>query len=419
MNKKKVRELGFMLSSVSIYRDILCDDVLLNLSKIISESCEDSNEATESYSNMFNLLCKSPFKGNLCDYIYDKVIYAENLFTLECSKGQYANLPDYIIDAVKIELSTLYKIAKITPQEIKEHIGEKFPKVAELTKYMPSFSNNSTIFDDFGDWGEKIEYFVEHGVKNGYGFYSRYNFFYLDENGPTIKPVLNPDAICLENLKGYETQQKTILDNTMALLSGVKANNMLLYGQRGTGKSSTVKAIVNDYQSYGLRLIEVSKDNLKHLGRVIDMLANIPMKFIVFVDDLTFVDGDDSYTALKAVLEGSSNKLADNMALYATTNRRHMITETFSSREGDEVHLKDTLDEAASLSDRFGITVTFSFPVRKEYLEIVCKLAIDNNISMGKEELETGAIAWSSRRGSFSPRTAKQYIDFVIAKEIV
>lgn len=419
MEKKSVRELGFMLSSVSIYREILADEVFENLAKIIGDECQSANEATEIYSHMFHLLCKSPFKGNLCDYIYDKVIYAENLFTLECSKGDFEKLPTYIVDAAKNDLSILYKVANITPDEIKEHIGEKFPKIHELIKYMPNFSNDATIFSEFSDWGVNFEHFVAHSVNHGYGFYSRYNFFYLDETGPTIKPVLNPDSICLENLKGYEAQRKTIVDNTMALLSGVKANNMLLYGQRGTGKSSTVKAIVNDYQSYGLRLIEVSKDNLKYLGRVIDMLANIPMKFIVFVDDLTFVDGDDSYTVLKAVLEGSSNKLGDNMALYATTNRRHMITETFSSREGDEVHLKDTLDEAASLSDRFGITVTFSFPSRKEYLEIVGKLAVDNNVSMDKEQLETGAIAWSARRGSFSPRTAKQYIDFVIAKEIM
>lgn len=418
MSEKSVRELGFMLSSVSVYREILNDEVFVSLAKIMGDECQSANEVTDVYSNMFHLLCKSSAKGNLCDYVYDKVIYSENLFTLECSKGKFDELPDYIVQAAKNDLSILYQIARIKPCEIKQHIGEKFPKVQELTKFMPNFSNEPTIFDDFGNWGQNFEYFVSHCVNKGYGFYSRYRFFYLDVDGPTIKPVLNPDSIGLENLKGYEAQRKTIVDNTMALLSGVKANNMLLYGQRGTGKSSTVKAIVNEYHDYGLRLIEVSKENLKYLGRVIDMLANIPMKFIVFVDDLTFVDGDDSYTALKAVLEGSSNKLGDNMALYATTNRRHMITETFSAREGDEVHLKDTLDEAASLSDRFGITVTFSFPSRKEYLEIVNKLAFDSNVHITKEELETGAIAWSARRGSFSPRTARQYIDYVIAKEI-
>ena len=420
MNNKSVEQLGFMLKSVSIYRDILEDEVFCGISKILTNECGSAYKTAEVYSDVFNLLCKSSFKGNLYDYIYDKVLYAENLFTLECSKGEFKKLPSYIIDAVKNDLAVFCEIANLSSQILKQHIAENFHEIKPLIEYLPNYSAKSSSFLEVLDWGKRIDHFIEHCVNNGYGFYSRYNFFYLDldELKPVIKPVLNPDLISLQNLKGYESQRKTIRDNTLALISGIKANNMLLYGHRGTGKSSTVKAIVNEYQSSGLRLVEVSKENLKYLGRVIDILSKIPMKFIVFVDDLTFSDGDDSYTALKAVLEGSSNKLADNMALYATTNRRHLITETFSAREGDEVHLKDTLDETASLSDRFGITVTFSFPSRKEYLEIVEKLAFDANINIESQELEKGAVAWSARRGSFSPRTAKQYIDFAIAKQI-
>lgn len=414
---KNMHTLGFMVTSISIYREILEDDVVKKLEQISCIDMDTPNEVTAIYSEMFNLLCKSPFKGNLYDYIYDKVIYAENLFTLECSKGKFDELPSYIVDAVKSDLDVLYKIANISSDNIKNFISKKFPEVSELSNYMPNFENIPKKFKDFGNWGENINHFVEYNQNSGYGVYSRHNFFYLDSEDLILKPVVNPDDINIFKLKGYEVPRQIIIDNTKALLNGVKANNILLYGHRGTGKSSTIKAIVNEYSKDGLRLIEISKENLKHLGKVIDLLANIPMKFIVFVDDLTFTDGDDSYTALKAVLEGSSNKLGDNMALYATTNRRHMITETFSSREGDEVHLKDTLDEAASLSDRFGIIVTYSFPNRKEYLAIVEKLGVDYNLKTSKEDLEAGAIVWSSKKGSFSPRTARQYIDYIISKE--
>lgn len=418
MSTLNAKKLGIMLSSVSIYREVLKDEVFESITKIVTNQHENENQAIEIYSNMFHLLCNSKWGGNLCDYVYDKIIYSENLFTLECAKGNFEKIPTYIIDAVKNDLSVFYTIANLTPDELKLFITNKYENTKEFTDLLPNFSNTPTTFADFGDFGDNISHFADYCKNNGYGFYGRYNFFYLDGRDITIKPVLNPDDVTLDNLKCYEAQRNTIKDNAKALLKGVKANNMLLYGQRGTGKSSTVKAIVNEYHSSGLRLIEVSKENLKHLGHVIDVLANIPMKFIVFVDDLTFTDGDDSYTALKAVLEGSSNKLGDNMALFATTNRRHMITETFMARQGDEVHLKDTLDESASLSDRFGITVTFSFPSRIEYIEIVNNLAIDNNIKLDTQKLEEGAIAWSARRGNFSPRTAKQYIDYVIASEI-
>ncbi|MFI3115124.1 MAG: DUF815 domain-containing protein [Clostridia bacterium] len=411
---KNIKNIGFMLSNISIYSEILNDDVFINLKNIISNEHNSAFDASNAYSKMFKLLCTSEHIGNLYDYIYDKVIYAENLFTLECAKGNFKNLPEHIVEASKNDLAILYKIAKLTSEQLIDYLIENYTDIKEISSLMPKFSNTPKNSDDFGDWGENLSHFVEHNEKNGYGLYSRYIFFYLDENGPTIKPVLNPDNISLDNLKCFEAQRKTIVDNTLSLINGSKINNVLLYGHRGTGKSSTIKAIVNDFHTNGLRLIEVSKENLKYLGRVIDVLSKIPMKFIVFVDDLTFTDGDDSYTALKAVLEGSSNKLGDNMALYATTNRRHLVTETFMSREGDEVHLKDTLDETASLSDRFGIMVTFSFPSRLEYLEIVKQLAIDNNLSF--EKIETGAISWSAQRGNFSPRTARQYIDFVIAQ---
>lgn len=412
MKANNINELGFLIKNVSIYRDILKDPVIEKLSVLICKEYKNEYQAIEIYSEMFNLLCNSDFKGNLADYIYDKVLFSENLFTLECAKGNFDELNDILRNSVKNDLKTFYKLATIDNELLKKHII--LDNMSYFIEHMPIFSVKSNLFADVDDWS--CEKFANYCKNNGYGSYSRYTFFYFDGDNICLKPVVNPDNITLLDLKGFTAQREIILENTNALVNGFKANNMLFYGDRGTGKSSTIKALVNEFKPKGLRLIEVSKENLKHLGKIIDALAKIPMKFIVFVDDLTFSDGDDSYTALKAILEGSSNKLGNNMALFATTNRRHLVTETFMAREGDEVHLKDTLDESASLSDRFGITVTFSVPSRIEFLEIVNQLAKDLDLSIEKEELERGANVWASRKTSFSPRTARQYIDYVIAK---
>ncbi|MGI6031319.1 MAG: ATP-binding protein [Eubacteriales bacterium] len=405
----------FLLSGVSIYKDVMRDPIIADFTRLLGKDFTTAHEAAELYGSVFYALCESPFGGNLADYIYDKVLYAENLFTLESARGGYEQMPQWEIQAAANDLSALSQAAYTTSEEVKAHLAQLFPQYADLMDRLPDFQSQHKAFREEGNWGEKVFKFAQLCANNGYGRYSRYKAFYLDTDGcePTLRPVLNPDNISLEDLKGYEVQRKMVTDNTLALLRGMKANNMLLYGDRGTGKSSTVKAVVNEYCGQGLRLVEVSKENLKYLGRVIDMLAGIPMKFIIFTDDLTFAEGDDSYTAMKAVLEGSANKLGDNMALYATTNRRHLITETFSSRTGDDIHLKDTLDEAASLADRFGITVTFSSPGRKGYLEIVQQLAEDRGLQVDPDELAAAANRWSAKRTSFSPRTARQFIDYV------
>lgn len=415
----RIDQARFMLKSVAIYRDVIEDELVDMLICLMGREITSADEAAELYSRMVGRLYQSSFPGNLADYIYDKTLYAENHFTLECARGAFEQLPEWTRAAARRDLQALSMAAYMSAAELKQHLQELYPSYASAIAELPEYSCVHAEFHVQPNWERRLELFGRFCEERGYGRFSRYKAFYLDADGcePTLRPVLNPDAISLEDLKGYELQQKIIMDNTRALVRGLKANNMLLYGDRGTGKSSTVKAIANEFRDQNLRLVEVSKDNLKYLGRVIDILAKVPMKFIVFTDDLTFADGDDSYTAMKAVLEGSSNKLADNMALYATTNRRHLVTETFSSRQGDEVHLKDTLDEAASLADRFGITVTFSSPGKDGFMEIVHHLAADANLDVSNQELDAGAVRWSARRGSFSPRTARQYIDYMISQK--
>ena len=214
----------------------------------------------------------------------------------------------------------------------------------------------------------------------------------------------------------YARERQIIIDNTKALLEGKPAANILLTGDAGTGKSSTVKAVVNALWREGLRIIEVRKDQLQSIPKILDELSANPLKFILFIDDLSFLKDDDNFNALKAVLEGSVTAKSQNVAIYATSNRRHIIKEKFSDREGDDIHRNDTMQELASLSERFGIHVTFSKPNKDTFLHIVRHLAEENGIDMPTQELELLAERFALERGNRSARLARQFIDGLLSK---
>ena len=227
---------------------------------------------------------------------------------------------------------------------------------------------------------------AENVGKYGYGIYAKHRMFYVDENGCII-PVFHPDKTELCDLVDYEHERQIVLDNTKALLAGKPAANILLTGDAGTGKSSTVKAVANALWDEGLRIIEMRKDQLRSIPKVLDELSSNPLKFIMFIDDLSFLWDDDNFNALKAVLEGSVTAKSNNVVIYATSNRRHIIKETFSDREGDDVHRNDTMQELVSLSERFGIHITFSKPNKQTFLNIVHHLANENGIDVFPSEV--------------------------------
>jgi predicted AAA+ superfamily ATPase len=248
---------------------------------------------------------------------------------------------------------------------------------------------------------------MESLLTRGYGVFSKHRVFSV-KNGALI-PVAWPDTISLSDLKGYERQRQTVIDNTLALINGSAAANALLFGDAGTGKSSTVKAVVNEYHHLGLRLVEIKKDQFTEIPQVIEALSRNPLKFILFIDDLSFAGENDDFYALKAVLEGSVFAKAPNIAVYATSNRRHLIKETFSDREGDDVHRDETIQEMISLSARFGLTVGFLRPDKKLYLRIVHELADEAGVAITAQELEIEAERFAS--SGRSPRTAKQFVE--------
>lgn len=245
--------------------------------------------------------------------------------------------------------------------------------------------------------------------KKGYGMFAKHHVFTV-ENGQLV-PVRYPDPQRLDELPGYEQEREKVIANTRALLAGMPANNVLLYGDAGTGKSSTVKAIANEFAADGLRLVEVKKNQLYQIPDLMDKLAANPLKFILFIDDLSFTANDDNFAALKAILEGSVGGRARNIAVYATSNRRHLIKETLSDRTGDDIHEADTRQELMSLSARFGLTVTFQRPEKARFEVILTELAKQHGIEMPHDELLTKAEAFAIRAGGRSPRVAKQFIE--------
>ena len=245
--------------------------------------------------------------------------------------------------------------------------------------------------------------------KKGYGMFAKHHVFTV-ENGQLV-PVRYPDPQRLDELPGYEQEREKVIANTRALLAGMPANNVLLYGDAGTGKSSTVKAIANEFAADGLRLVEVKKNQLYQIPDLMDKLAANPLKFVLFIDDLSFTANDDNFAALKAILEGSVGGRAKNIAVYATSNRRHLIKETLSDRSGDDIHEADTRQELMSLSARFGLTVTFQRPEKARFEVILTELAKQHGIEMPHDELLTKAEAFAIRAGGRSPRVAKQFIE--------
>ena len=254
----------------------------------------------------------------------------------------------------------------------------------------------------------------------GVGMYGMNRAFRLEEKDETavFKPINNMDAVVLDDLIGYEIQKKKLIDNTEAFVRGRKANNVLLFGDSGTGKSTSIKAIVNQYYEEGLRMIEIYKHQFKYLSAVISEIKNRNYKFIIYMDDLSFEEFEIEYKYLKAVIEGGVETRPDNILIYATSNRRHLIKETWNDRNdaaniGDK-HRSDTVEEKLSLVNRFGVTISYSKPSQKEFFDIVIGLARREGITLSDEELKAQANKWELSHGGISGRSAQQFVNYLV-----
>ena len=386
-----MKELKEKLGTLCIFRELLKDAVLSSL-------CTYLDKPTSSAYAEFVAVLYNRGNGNLGEYIKEICTNSENVYVKTIGLGKAA--PGYMQSSLEAELDVL--------QEVSELSKDKLCGLLEYGGFLPEFTTSTlNLKEVYLHRAENIE-------KYGYGIYAKNRMFYVDEQG-YIVPVLHPDKTELSDLVDYERERNIIIDNTKALLQGKPAANILLTGDAGTGKSSTVKAVVNALWNEGLRIIEMRKDQLRSIPKILDELSSNPLKFVLFIDDLSFLKDDDNFNALKAVLEGSVTAKSNNVVIYATSNRRHIIKEKFSDREGDDVHRNDTMQELVSLSERFGIHVTFSKPNKETFLHIVHHLAKENGIDMPTDELDAKAEQFALGRSGRSARLAKQFIDGLLS----
>ena len=285
-------------------------------------------------------------------------------------------------------------------------------KVQTLSRRLAAAKDTNEFFDGITD------FYRGYGV-GMFGLNKAFRI-YCPENSTRVefKAINNMDSVMLDDLIGYEIQKKKLVDNTQAFVDGKKANNALLFGDSGTGKSTSIKAIVNQYYDDGLRMIEIYKHQFKYLSAVISEIKNRNYKFIIYMDDLSFEEFEIEYKYLKAVIEGGVETRPDNILIYATSNRRHLIKETWNDRNDVNTqidrHHSDTVEEKLSLVNRFGVTISFSKPSQKEFFEIVIGLARREGITMSDEELKAEANKWELAHGGLSGRTAQQFVNYLL-----
>ena len=395
----KIFELYQKRNTVIVFRPIGGDNVINELLRLLDTDISKTEDFIFQYSNFVTELYING-TSNLSEYILKAVLESDNLYTFLMTEGKTpdSNMNNCLMN----ELQFFQELSQITPEDFTEEL--------EYDGFMPKWEISDV--DIAGSFFERMR-FINH---YGFGKWTKSNMFILREN--EIMPVEHPDKQRLSELYGYERERQAVIKNTLALLDGKPAQNVLLYGDAGTGKSSTIKAIVNEYADKGLRLIEIKKEQLRNIPDITDEISGNPLKFIIFIDDLSFSAGEDGFGALKAMLEGSVSAGSENMAIYATSNRRHLVRERFSDREGDDVHRNDTMQENLSLSARFGLRVNFSRPDKKNYISIVKELAKSDSIDMTEEELSLRAeqFAVSSGNGR-SPRTARQFVDMLLSEK--
>ena len=391
MTEKELRSLACELSALSVFRGVTKTPTMECLIKYLCSDA-DTVERLSLYGEFVHSL--SEFGCSLSNFLSRAVCEDENSYIVGTARG--LSHPASLEDNARAELEIFSRLSLLSADALCECL--------DYGGYIPRFENSPVDFVSL--YSERLS----HIDKYGYGIFASANMFRVSDG--EILPVDAADDISLDSFVGYEEERQKVFDNTAALVGGGPAANTLLFGDAGTGKSSTVKAVANHFAPMGVRLIELRKDQLFELSHVMGRIKDNPLRFIIFIDDLSFNKNDDTFSMLKAALEGSASAKATNAVIYATSNRRHIVKENFSDREvADDVHHNDTVQELMSLSDRFGLCVYFERPTKALYLDIVRRLADTYGITMDKKELELKAEAFALSKGNRSPRGAEQFIN--------
>ena len=430
-----------IVSNLLVYGSLPEDSILWQLADI----CEKLKDGTETKAalrgrvfhqvkNLLTVATDYAFDKNLWhNYLTFLLITNENPFSLVCEKmgaqegtvnnfvthdfDMFKELFDYDFSWLEKELSidcftqlTHYQAIRKKELMYNKNVSEK---VRTLSEKLETAESGADFFQYV------TEFYKDYGV-GMFGLNKAFRIQSREDGGVNFCAINNMDAVMLDDLIGYEIQKKKLVDNTLAFVEGKKANNVLLFGDSGTGKSTSIKAIVNEFYDQGLRMIEIYKHQFKDLSAVIAQIKNRNYRFIIYMDDLSFEEFEIEYKFLKAVIEGGVETKPDNILIYATSNRRHLIKEAWNDRNDVEtqngMHRSDTMEEKLSLVNRFGVTINYSKPSQKEYFHIVVELARKNGVTeeqMSDEALRAEANKWELSHGGISGRTAQQFIDYL------
>lgn len=431
-----------IVSKLLIYGDMPKDSILMELSSIIrefkGENYKKDEIITRIYHQVKRILEVSTdygFDRNLWhNYLTYLLITNENPFSLTCEKvGANDGSVNYF---AKNDFKQFMKLFDYDFKPMEEELGidcfEKLQNYKAIGKTELMYNKNvsekvqslSLKLENAKDENEFFDYVTEFYKQYGVGMFGLNKAFRIkDGDGPLeFHAINNMDKVVLDDLVGYEIQKKKLVDNTEAFVQGRKANNCLLFGDSGTGKSTSIKAIVNEYYEQGLRMIEIYKHQFKDLSNVIAAIKNRNYKFIIYMDDLSFEEFEIEYKFLKAVIEGGVETKPENILIYATSNRRHLIKETWNDRSDVQVengmHKSDTMEEKLSLVHRFGVTINYSKPTQKEYFEIAVELCRRLGVKLSDDEIKAEANKWELSHGGISGRTAQQFANYLAGQKL-
>ncbi|MHB1006093.1 MAG: ATP-binding protein [Chloroflexota bacterium] len=437
---------------LALFAGVLADDIGRGFTQLLDQLAEaresgrlDVDDLALTYGRLFVLLASEaelypePLVGDAWqNHLLDRLLIDENPYSRKAQVAGDDGVGEALTEMAGAELRVLQSVFGLTSRRVCDAVGDLLKAMdgKYAADWLVSWDRLQPMLDGIGartgeelrlkrslataaDWAPLIAVLGGHYATRGTGVLSRYRAFrWVQREGKgQLEGIAVPDSIRLSDLMEYDHERNLLLRNTEQFLAGFQANNVLLYGDRGTGKSSTVKALLNEYGDKGLRLIEVPRHLLGDYAQIVATVRARPEKFVLFVDDLSFDEHETGYKGLKAILEGSLEAKPRNLILYATSNRRHLVQEHFSDRtgaaNGDEIHVQDTAQEKLSLSDRFGITLTFLAPDQDRFLRIVAGLVAQRGLPIGADDLRARALAWASRHNGRSGRTARQFVDYL------
>lgn len=450
-----IKRMKLSLNGLIFFDDILRDQKLSSYCRLLNTLTAPRIDCEEIYCQ-YQTFYKSMLGINWVQYLVELLFKSQNEFSLLAAAEGSKELHSLTIENVARDLGIIQDLAGIAPQDIVSLVEERFRK--EMTKDEEEMftgglspqkwpiweghlsrsrladeglqstpgsatqwlkNMNNRFYDKFvaeEKWENNVSLLAEYYHNVGCGIFAQYAAFNIEDMGQGLEGIENTDPIKVSNLICQEREQAVVLRNTEGFLQGYPANNIILYGNRGTGKSSLVKALLNEYAPRGLRLVQLKKSKIRIFPKLVGELAKIPLKFIVFIDDLSFNDEEEDYKNMKSILEGGVESRPANVLVYATSNRKHLVRESFAERRADDVHAHDNMEEKLSLADRFGITVTFLSPDQDTFLKIVEGLAVQNQIAIDKDELRQRALKWVMLHNGRSGRTARQFIDHLLGE---